>query len=72
MLSAGDGSLAAQLFPTGIFVFQNVPPGEYGLMVDVGYTLFTITGDDGSPLLFTVEAGKALDLGQIITELPGG
>jgi hypothetical protein len=67
---AGTDSQKAQLFPTGVFIFQDVPPGEYGLMVDVGYTQFPITGDDGTPLLITVEPGSVIEMGQVITQLP--
>ncbi|MCP5096071.1 MAG: hypothetical protein GY943_10995, partial [Chloroflexi bacterium] len=64
-----DQSPQAELFPTGIFIFRNVPPGGYGLMVDVGYTKFPIL-ENGTPLLITVTANEKLDLGQIITVLP--
>lgn len=60
----------AELFPTGIFIFKNVPPGDYGFMVDVGYAKFPIRGSDGNQILVTVEAGQSIDLGQLITELP--
>jgi hypothetical protein len=69
-IRAGDDAQKAQLFPTGIFIFQQVPPGEYGFMVDVGYTIFPITNDDGTPLTITVEAGGVINLGQVITPLP--
>jgi hypothetical protein len=61
----------AELFPTGVFIFRNVPPGMYGLIVDVGYTEFPIQGADNTPLLVEVAAGQSVDLGQLITILPG-
>ena len=60
----------AELFPTGVFIFRNVPPGDYGIMVDVGYAKFPIRGDDGNQILISVAAGQAIDIGQLITELP--
>lgn len=70
MLRDSELSPQAQIFPTGVFVFQAVPPGTYGLVVDVGYAKFPITDDSGEPRLIDVEAGEALDLGQVITTLP--
>jgi hypothetical protein len=67
---AADNSPKAELFPTGIFIFRDVLPGEYGIMVDVGYTIFPIREADGTPRLITIQAGDVLDLGQVITELP--
>lgn len=64
-------SAEAELFPTGIFIFRNVPPGTYGLVVDLGFTQFLVKSTDGNPLTFTVEAGQVLDIGQVITQLPG-
>lgn len=67
----GTHSPQAELFPTGIFLFRDVPPGEYGLMVDVGFTKFPITSDDGTPLILNIVGGQVLDLGQVITVIPG-
>lgn len=66
----GD-SPQAELFPTGIFIFRNVPPGEYGLVIDLGFTEFLVEQPDGGPLTFSLEAGQALDIGQVITQSPG-
>lgn len=60
----------AQLFPTGIFIFDAVPPGQYGLVVDVGYTKFPITSENEDVMIIDIIAGEVLDLGQIITPLP--
>lgn len=67
----GANSPQAEVFPTGIFLFREAPPGEYGLMVDVGFTKFPILQEDGTPLVLTLTPGQVLDLGQIITEVPG-
>lgn len=69
-IKAGADSPKAELFPTGVFIFRLVPPGEYGLMVDVGYAEFPVRGEDGWPLLITVEPGGVIEMGQVITELP--
>ena len=68
-LSVDDqNSPTAELFPTGIFIFRNVPPGTYGLVVDLGFTQFLVNQPDGSQFLFTAEPNQALDLGQVITQ----
>lgn len=70
-LRTNSNAPSAQLFPTGIFVFRNVEPGTYGLVVDVGYTEFAIREENGEDLfMFTVEPGEVRDLGQVITPLP--
>ncbi len=69
-LASGDDQPRAQLFPTGIFIFQDIPPGTYGLVVDVGYAEFPIQDESGEIRLITLEAGQTLDLGQLITTLP--
>lgn len=65
-----SASLRAELLPTGVFIFNNVPPGTYGLIVDLGFTQFPITGSEGDELLVTVEPGEMIDLGQIFVDLP--
>lgn len=68
-LSVDDqNSPSAELFPTGVFLFSNVTPGTYGLVVDLGFTQFLVNQPDGSQFLFTVEPNQALDLGQVITQ----
>ena len=64
-VGASGESPIAELLPTGIFIFRNVTPGDYNLVVDIGITQFLV-GDT-----FTVEAGQVIDLGQVIIELPG-
>ena len=60
----------AELFPTGVFVFNNVPPGKYGLVIDLGFAQFPVTNPEGGQMFIEVEAGKAVDLGQIMVTLP--
>ena len=55
---------------TGVFVFQNVPPGLYGLVVMHGVKLYLITDDEGNNFIIDVEADKAYDLGEVYAELP--
>lgn len=69
-IGASDTSPKAEIFATGIFVFRDIPPGDYGIMIDVGYKEFPVTTPDGQVFMITVEAGKAIDLGQVITVLP--
>jgi hypothetical protein len=64
-VGASGESPTAELLPTGIFIFRNISPGDYNLVVDIGITQFLV-GDT-----FTVEAGQVIDLGQVIIELPG-
>ena len=63
-VGASGESPNAELLPTGIFIFRNISPGDYNLVVDIGITQFLV-GDT-----FTVEAGQVIDLGQVIIELP--
>lgn len=70
LISQGTDSPQAQLFQTGVFIFNNVPPGTYALVIDVGFSQFPITDENGSELLIDVEGGKAYDLGQVIVRLP--
>jgi len=55
---------------TGIFVIQNVPPGRYGVVVLQGSIPYLIKNEKGEDYIISVEAGKALDLGEIHADLP--
>lgn len=70
LIARSEESARADLFPTGVFAFNGIEPGTYGLVIDLGFTEFPLTGSDGSELLVTVKAGEAIDLGQIFVELP--
>jgi hypothetical protein len=69
-IRSGDDGIKAELLPTGVFIFRNVPPGEYGLVMDLGFGTFPVENDEGV-FLFTVEPGQALDLGTVLTIFPG-
>lgn len=70
LISQGTDSPQAQLFQTGVFIFNNVPPGTYALVIDVGFSQFPLTDESGTELLIEVEGGKAYDLGQVMVRLP--
>lgn len=69
-LSTGSAAPKAELFQTGVFVFRDIEPGSYGLIVDVGHIKFPVETPEGDLLIFELEAGEVLDLGQVITPLP--
>jgi hypothetical protein len=64
-VGASGESPSAELLPTGIFIFRDISPGDYNLVVDIGISQFLV-GDT-----FTVEAGQVIDLGQVFVNLPG-
>lgn len=68
-LRSTDVGQKAQLLNAGVFVFNGVEPGRYGLVIDLGIGTFPILDNDGSILLFDVVAGEALDLGVLSFEL---
>jgi hypothetical protein len=50
----------------GRFVFSDVEPGEYALVLDRIYNSFLLHDPDGEgDLLFTAEAGETVDLGRL-------
>ncbi len=51
----------------GRFVFSNVPPGKYGLVLDTVMTEYLLHMPDkaGTELLFVAEAGQTTDLGDL-------
>lgn len=65
-----EASPKAELFATGIFIFKDLKPGTYGLVIDLGFDQFPVAGEDGNPLLVEVEPNKALDMGQVFVTLP--
>ena len=70
LIARGEDALKAELFSTGVFAFNGVPPGTYGLVIDLGFTEFPLVNEDGSEMLVIVEAGKSFDLGQIFVDVP--
>ncbi len=69
LISQGTDSPQAQLFQTGVFIFSDVPPGTYGLIIDLGFAQFPLTDESGLEMLIDVEGGQAYDLGQIMVRL---
>ncbi len=65
-----DESQRAQTFGTGVFIFQDVPSGQYGLIANLGFNEFPLLTREGKDFIVIVEAGKAQDLGQIFINLP--
>jgi hypothetical protein len=61
----------AQLNALGEFVFVDVPPGRYGLMLDLvrGAALLN-DPDDGTDLIVEIQGGQVLDLGEMAYPLP--
>ena len=63
-LRSSENGPQAQLFGAGVFIFNRVEPGRYGIVLDLGFGVFPITVEDSEEiLLFDVEAGQSLDLG---------
>lgn len=61
----------AQLFETGVFIFEEVAPGSYGLVADMGFGQLPVLDAEGATLSFEVAPGEALDLGQVFVQVPG-
>ncbi|MGD8856149.1 MAG: hypothetical protein PVG33_07460 [Chloroflexota bacterium] len=70
-IRTGADSPTAELFNSGVFIFHSVEPGDYGLVVDLGFTSFTVQDENFQPRIITVEPDMVLDLGQVITNIPG-
>ncbi len=70
LIGFDEKSLRAETFPTGVFVFANVPPGRYGMVVNTAVSQFPLKTAEGDDLLFDVESGQAVDLGQVFVQLP--
>ncbi|MDX1664300.1 MAG: hypothetical protein R3272_10925 [Candidatus Promineifilaceae bacterium] len=69
-LRQNESSPRAELFDTGVFLFRNVSPGTYGLIVDLGFAQYIVEDENGEALTFTVGPGEALDLGQVFVQVP--
>lgn len=70
VIARSANSQQAELLPAGVFLFTDVPPGTYGLVLDIALSEFPALAENGQPLLVEVEAGQSLDLGAIVVELP--
>jgi hypothetical protein len=59
----------------GSFIFSNVPPGNYGIVLDVVLDAYLLPEPDSdNDLIITVSANKVLDLGTLVYNssiLPG-
>ncbi|MBL1128976.1 MAG: hypothetical protein D8M54_10775 [Chloroflexi bacterium] len=65
-----EQSKRAQTFPTGVFIFQEVPPGTYGLVVNMAVAEFPVRDANGKQIFITVEPGQVIDMGQVIVQMP--
>jgi len=55
----------------GFFVFTNVKPADYVIVVgDVYGHYAVISNPDGTAKIFSIEEGKIVDIGQIRVKLP--
>jgi hypothetical protein len=66
-----ENSPKARLNAMGEFVFVDVPPGRYGLMLDLvrGAVLLN-DPDDGSDMIVEIQGGQVMDLGEMAYPLP--
>ncbi|MEM2676118.1 MAG: hypothetical protein QXT10_06470 [Candidatus Bathyarchaeia archaeon] len=65
-----ETSPAAITAENGAFIFTDVIPGTYGIVVVTPIGLFLIRDKMGKDFLFTVQPGAVLDLGEVHTTLP--
>lgn len=70
LMGFDEDSPRAQIFPTGIFIFDEVTPGRYGFVVNLAIATFPLANADGNEIIVTVDPGSVIDLGQIIVEPP--
>jgi hypothetical protein len=54
----------------GAFVFTEVPPDTYAIVVVTPIGSFMIEDDMGKDFLIDIESGGVLDLGEIHTDIP--
>ena len=50
---------------SGAFLFEDVPPGNYGLSVFTGFNVSSVYDEQGAFLVFEVAAGQVVDLGNV-------
>ncbi|MFT7585779.1 MAG: hypothetical protein ACI9EW_002207 [Cellvibrionaceae bacterium] len=71
-IRTNGSSQTAKVFSTGMFIFDNVPPGTYGLMVDLTFTAYPVLDENGNPVTFTIEANQVFELGELLAPIPTG
>jgi hypothetical protein len=55
----------------GNFTFINVPPGEYGLVLDQVIDSYLLLTPEGESLILTIVSNEQIDLGELnYTDLP--
>ena len=54
----------------GSFVFTNINPGIYSIVIVTPIGLFLIQDKSGNNFIFTAQPGMIVDLGEILTTLP--
>lgn len=69
-VSYDEQSLRATTVDDGTFIFESVPAGRYGLVVNFAINQFPVLGSDGKELLFIVEQSQTINLGQLEATLP--
>lgn len=65
-----ETALMATTDKNGAFVFVDIPPGTYGIVIITPVGLFLLQEKNGNDFLFEVRGGTVLDLGEIQTRLP--
>ncbi len=54
----------------GYFVFEDVPPGQYGFVVFYNLTHYLIRDEAGEQVLMDIKANEVKDIGDLKTNLP--
>jgi hypothetical protein len=71
MAAAGDEtSPSATTDENGHFVFTDVVPNTYGLVIATPFGSFLLKDETGGDLLFDVQAGEVFGTGEVHTDLP--
>lgn len=55
--------------PNGVFVFRDVPPGEYGVVFFTPDISYLLEYDNGESVLVNLEPNQILDIGEFVVEL---
>ncbi|MEM7332299.1 MAG: hypothetical protein AAF490_09415 [Chloroflexota bacterium] len=66
----GDDAPQAQILQTGVFIFNNVPPDSYAVIIDVGFAQFPLVDENNEQIVVTVTEGEVINLEQIFVDLP--